>query len=229
MIEIASEKFNGPLEVLLQLIDERKLPITEISVSSVTEQFLQYLETLEETDPDELADFLVIAARLLLMKSRALLPQFAPEPDEGPSLVDQLRLYKQFVAVSKQIEKRWLAPDKSYGRVEPVRVVVSAELPANVTVPHLRASMVKLVARLKPPKPLPRTLIDRTVSLKEKIEFVKNLILKQGSVRFFDAIAQATNKTDVIVGFLAVLELVKQQSISIHQAEQFGDIVIKKV
>lgn len=228
-MEITSEKFNGPLEVLLQLIDERKLPITEISISSVTEQFLQYLETLEETDPDELADFLVIAARLLLMKSRALLPAFAPEPDEGPSLVDQLRLYKQFVAVSKHIEKRWLAPDKSYGRVEPVRVVVSAELPANVTMSHLRASMVKLVARLKPPKPLPRTLIDRTVSLKEKIEFVKNLILKQGSVRFFDAIAQAENKTDVIVGFLAVLELVKQHTISIHQAEQFGDIVIKKV
>lgn len=228
-MHVATPQFTGPLDALLQLVEERKMPITEVSVSAVTEQYLQYLDTLEETDPNELADFLVVAAKLLLLKSKALLPQFAPEEDEGPNLVDQLRLYKMFVAASRQLEARWLAALRSYGRVEPVRVVVDPTPPANVTQSTLQASMLRLVQRLKPPKPLPRTTIDRAVSLKEKIAHLRQLLTEKGSVSFFGTVADKASRTDVIVGFLALLELVKQQAASVDQDELFGDIVIKRI
>ena len=228
-MEIALKQFTGPLDALLQLVEERKMPITELSISAVTEQYLQYLDTLEETDPNELADFLVVAAKLLLLKSKALLPQFAPEEDEGPNLVDQLRLYKMFVAASRQLEARWLAPLRSYGREEPIRVVVDPTPPANVTLDTLRVSMARLVQRLKPPKPLPRTTIDRAVSLKEKIAHLRQLLSQQGSVNFFTTMVDRTSRTDVIVGFLALLELVKQQAASVDQETLFGDIVIKRL
>lgn len=228
-MEIALKQFTGPLDALLQLVEERKMPITELSISAVTEQYLQYLDTLEETDPNELADFLVVAAKLLLLKSKALLPQFAPEEDEGPNLIDQLRLYKMFVAASRQLEARWLTSLRGYGRVEPIRVVVDPTPPANVTIDSLRLSMAKLVQRLKPPKPLPRTTIDRAVSLKEKIAHLRQLLTQHGSVNFFTTMVDRTSRTDVIVGFLALLELVKQQAASVDQDELFGDIVIKRL
>lgn len=228
-MEIVLKQFNGPLALLLQLVEERKMAITELSVSAVTEQYLQYLDTLEETDPNELADFLVVAAKLLLLKSKALLPQFAPEDDDGPDLVDQLRLYKMFVAASRQLEARWLAPIRSYGRVETIRVVVDSTPPRNVTASSLRASMVRLVQRLKPPKPLPRTTIDRAVSLKEKIAFLRQLLTTQSTVDFFGGMVDRSSRTDVIVGFLALLELVKQQSAEVDQTELFGSIVIKRI
>lgn len=228
-MEIALKQFSGPLDVLLQLVEERKMSITEVSVSAVTEQYLQYLDTLDETDPNELADFLVVAAKLLLLKSKALLPQFAPEEDDGPNLVDQLRLYKMFVAASRQLEARWLAPFRGYGRVEPIRVIVDPTPPANVTVTTLQASMARLIQRLKPPKPLPRTTIDRAVSLKEKIAHLRQLLAEKGSLNFFASMVDRTSRTDVIVGFLAVLELVKQQAASVDQSELFGDIVIKRL
>ena len=119
-IRVQFKEFDGPLDLLLSLVDEKKMEITEVSISSVTEPFLEYLDTLEEKDAQELADFLVVAAKLLLMKSRTLLPQFAPEEDDGVSLEDQLRLYRRFVEVSKKINTLWLDDSKKgYGRVEP--------------------------------------------------------------------------------------------------------------
>ena len=228
-MEIALKQFTGPLDALLQLVEERKVPITELSISAVTEQYLQYLDTLEEADPNDLADFLVVAAKLLLLKSKALLPQFAPEEDEGPNLIDQLRLYKMFVVASRQLEARWLAALRSYGRSEPIRVVVDPTPPANVTIDSLRLSMTKLVQRLKPPKPLPFTTIDRTVSLKEKIAHLRQLLTQHGSINFFTMVADRASRTDVIVGFLALLELVKQQAAAVDQDTLFGDIVIKRL
>ena len=80
-MDVRLKQYNGPFELLLALVDGEKLDITEVALSEVTEQFLKYLDTLEEHRAEELADFLVVAARLLLLKSRALLPHFFPEED----------------------------------------------------------------------------------------------------------------------------------------------------
>lgn len=224
------EQFTGPLDLLLALIAEEKMPITELSLSKVTEQYVAYVESLEEDaiSPEELADFLVIAAKLLLLKSKALLPFFTKEEEDGPSLADQLRLYKAFIDASKSVNKLWLNPSRALFRAEPLRKSEGFVPPANVTLASVCQSMLQLINRLAPPKPLPKTLMDKAVSLKEKIASLKSLIQKHKSLLFHHTIENVRNKTEVIVSFLALLELVKQQEVQFNQETQFGDIFLER-
>ena len=229
-VSLQLEQFSGPLDLLLSLIAEEELDVSEVALSRVTEQFLQYLDTLENRRAEELADFLVVASRLLLLKSRTLLPQFAFEADdEGPSLADQLRLYKQFVEASKQLNTLWMSDRVASGRTEPPRKPLGFVPPVNVTLDMLHERMVQLVARLTPPKPLPETHIDRAISMKQKIDEIRHLLSRSGRIHFGSILHQAKNRTEVIVSFLAILELVKQKTVAVTQDELFGDIVIQRV
>jgi len=221
--------FDGPLDLLLSLLGEKKLDITLLTLSEITEQYLTYLDTLEDRDTGELADFLVVATKLLLLKSRSLLPQFFPEEDEGPSLEDQLRLYKKFVDASKHIHSLWQGAGKSVFRVEPPRRVEGFAPGHNVSDSSLRSSMVLLLKRLQPPKALPKTHIDKTVSIKEKIQHIRGILKRKKQVNFFEVMSETHSKTELIVGFLALLELVKQRSVQLDQERTFENIVIQRV
>lgn len=229
-MDFITKQFSGPLDLLLILIADQKMSINDIAISEVTEQYVKYVEALDDDaiSPEELADFLLVAAKLLLLKSKALLPMFMKEEEDGPSLADQLRLYKAFVDASKSINTLWLQPPRGYFRVEPMRKAEGFVPPANVTMDSVYRSMVQLVNRLAPPKPLPRTNMDKTVSLREKINTLKALINKHKNMLFHHTIDNLRNKTEVIVSFLALLELVKQQEILFSQETQFGDIFIER-
>ncbi len=221
-------QFTGPFDLLLSLVEGQELKITEIALSEVTEQYLQYLDTLEEAEAEELADFLVVAAKLLYMKSKRLLPEFMPEEEEEEGLEAQLKLYKQFARASKIIGELWQNEQKGSFRHEPARVPEAFSLPSNASLESLRQCMVQLVERLTPPKALPKTHIDKSVSLKERIDSIRNLLKQKESFRFADVLGSVENKTDVIVGFLAILELVKQKSLNLSQDTMFGDILITR-
>lgn len=223
------ESFSGPLDLLLTLLDQQKLHITDIALSEITEQYISYLDGLSEERERELADFLVIATKLLFLKSRSLLPQLFPEEEkDGPSLEEQLRLYRRFREASMQLNERWEANARAFFRTEPTRRVDNAPPPENLRVESLRISMVQLLDRLKPPKPLPKTQIDRTVSIKEKIKDIQAELRRVKQANFFGLIQDRNNTSEVIVGFLALLELVKQRHIGIAQEASFSDIVIRK-
>lgn len=221
-------QFNGPLDLLLSLIEDKKMSVSEVALSVVTEQYVRYVEGLEEdaVEPEELADFLLIAAKLLLLKSKNLLPQFTIEEDDGPSLADQLRLYKAFVDASRKLNKKWLEPRRSVFRIEPMRKADGFVPPQNVSLATVHKSMLQLLSRLVPPKPLPKTTMDRGISLKERIVRLKELISTQKRILFHHTLENARNKTEIIVAFLALLELVKQQEAHYTQESQFGDILI---
>lgn len=227
--EIKLEQFSGPLDLLLSLLSEQKLSISELALSQITEQYLDYLDKLGENRTEELADFLVIATRLLLLKSKSLLPQFSPEEEEEPSLEDQLKLYKKFLDASKKMNKIWMNDQKSSFRVEPPRMPEGFIPPSNLTLDFIHESMVQLVNRIAPPKPLPKTEIDRTISVKEKIAQIRKLLQRKKITGFFEILENAENKTEVIVGFLALLELLKQGNVGLKQQGVFGDITIEKV
>lgn len=229
-MQLQLTQFTGPLDLLLSLVEEKELNITEIALAEVTEQYLAHLDTLEEREAVELADFLVIAAKLLYLKSKRLLPEFLPEEEEdADSLEAQLRLYKQFVQVSRHIESSWLDSTKSVFRKEPPRAPAAFALPPSLSASALRASMVHLIKKIAPPKALPRTHIDKGVSLKERIDRIRTLLKSKEKMRFSEAIDNAENKTEIIIGFLALLELVKQQSVSLEQDSTFGDILISRI
>lgn len=227
-MQLTLTQFTGPFDLLLSLVEEQELKITEISLSEVTEQYLKHLDALEEAEVTELADFLVVAAKLLYMKSKRLLPEFLPEAEEEESLEAQLKLYKQFVDASKKIDVLWNSGARSAFRREPARMPDVFSLPTNVSLDALERSMVQLVGKLTPPKPIGRTHIDKTISLKARIDGIRKLLKSKKSFRFTEALADSENKTDVIVGFLAILELVKQKSLYLEQDSTFGDIIISR-
>src|SRR3989344_4268920 len=223
------EKFQGPLDLLLQLIDQEKLSITEVAVAGVTEQYFKYLSGLGDDRSEELADFLVIATRLVYLKSKHLLPYLYPEEDEGPSLAEQLKLYKRYAGASKEIGRLWERGSIAYGRIEPPLKSESFVLPANALPKDLHFSFVLLLERLKPIAPLPEAAIDRSISVKQRVEAIYGILKKLRQVSFKNLLANAENRTEVIVSFLAILELVKEEKVSILQTATFEDMMIKKV
>jgi len=229
MKEVKLEKFTGPMDLLLSLIEEEKLNITEISLSQVTEQFFNYLNQLEEKDPESLADFLVIATRLVYLKSKNLLPYLIPEEDEGPSLADQLRLYKMFVEASGKINKMWLNEKMAYGRFEPPLPPPEFIPPQNSGLENLKNAYLNLLKKLKPIDPLPQVKIDRTISVKRQIESIYNLLKSSKKVSFSEIVKNSGSRTEVIVSFLALLELIKAERIFITQSNSFEDIEINKL
>lgn len=229
-MELMLEQFSGPLDLLLQLIAEEKLDISEVSLARVTEQYMLYIEQVEDDRADEIADFLVVGARLVLIKSKILVADLEIDDEsDGPRLEDQLKRYQQFVAVSKLFEKKWYTPQFAIGRMHPAQTQKSETLPQNVTTKHLLKNMLQLVDRLRPPKPLPSTTIDATVSLKQKIEVIHQMLKNKRSFRFRDIIDNSSNKTEMIVGFLAILELMKQHSLEVHQTRTFGEVHIRSI
>lgn len=229
MPDIKLEKFQGPLDLLLQLVELEKMNISEISLSQVTEQFLKHLDTLEASRSDELADFLIIATKLVYLKSKNLLPYLYPEEDEGPSLADQLKMYQQYVEASKKIQILWEQNRIAYGRVEPPVKAIGFVLPSNAQLGDLHKSISALVARLRPSNPLPTATIDHSISVKAKLDIIRNLLNNSKKLSFTQLLANAGNRTEVIVSFLAILELVKDAHASVHQIGAFGDMEIRAI
>ncbi|MBI2436801.1 MAG: segregation/condensation protein A [Candidatus Magasanikbacteria bacterium] len=226
-IYVQFNAFDGPLDLLLSLLDEKKMEISEVSISSVTESYLEYLDTLEVINPQELADFLVIATKLLFLKSKTLLPEFTHDEDEGMRLEDQLKLYRQFVEASKQVNILWLDDrSKGYGRIEAPLVSEKFVAPPRLDTDMLHISMLQLISRLEPPHALPQTHIDTSISMKERIDAIRTLLKKSNTFSFHKILSKAASKTEIIVSFLALLELVKQRDIYVEQDEAFGDMKV---
>ncbi|OGF38023.1 hypothetical protein A2482_02880 [Candidatus Falkowbacteria bacterium RIFOXYC2_FULL_48_21] len=229
MYEIKSEKFNGPLDLLLQLIEGEKLEITEISIAQVTDQFLAYIEKMEEKNPEELADFLFVAARLLLLKSKAILPEIDEEGDLD-DLEKQLKLYKEFVEASKKINALILEKRFTFSRERPpFKTDVEFSPPPELKTLVMQAAMLAVLRRLDPLVKIPRQIMERTISLQQKILEIKDFLAKQTKFGFRSLIESAKTKTEVIMNFLALLELVKQRHLKLKQTKNFDDIMIEKL
>lgn len=124
MYKIKLEQFEGPLDLLLRLIEQQKFDITRVSLSQVTDQFIEYLDQTEDLSLDELVDFLVVAVKLLLIKSKALLPSLNPEEEEEiQKLEDQLKIYKEYFEASKKIDEIILKKNFSFIREKSLKII----------------------------------------------------------------------------------------------------------
>lgn len=228
--EVRSEQFDGPLHVLLELIQEEELPITEVSLASVTEGYLHYMDT-HEVPLAELADFLVVATKLLLIKSQAILPVKVEMEQEDPStLALQLRLYKEFVDASKLIEERFDHLNQSFERVQAdVVKMEKGEVVTNVTPTDLAQAFTGLLKRLEPFFKLQTAAMERVVSVKERLREIHDAILSRTKMTFRQIASGGKSRVDVVVSFLALLELVKQRAVSVLQSGVFDEIEIKRV
>lgn len=230
--EVQIEQFEGPLDLLLDLIEKDKLDITELSLSNVTEQFLEHLNQVDDLYPEELADFLIVATKLLLIKSKTLLPYLQPddEDDEG-DLEDQLKIYKQYLEASKNLEKiinagKFIYP-KEQIKLKDIEVKFSP--PENLNSKDLKNMFIDILKSLEPIVKLPKVALTRVVSLREKIAHIQESIIGKANLSFGELLSQAKDRTDVIVTFLALLELMKQKVISVEQDGLFDDISVRKI
>jgi segregation and condensation protein A len=230
-VKIRIEQFEGPLDLLLQLIEGQELDITSLALANVTEQFLDYVKQLQDKNPTHLADFLVIAAKLLVIKSKALLPNLElgiEEEESAYDLTQQLLVYKKYKEVAKHLRRLDLRRQQSWTR-EPEFSDQVAYLPdPEVTPEALAGSIRKLANELKEVIRLPQQVMAEVVSITEKIEHIQKLIADKVETSLASLIKEAKSKTEVVVTFLAVLELTKQRIVSVEQSSLFQDIMIKR-
>ncbi|MGE5426121.1 MAG: segregation and condensation protein A [Bacillota bacterium] len=238
MIDFNTEKFQGPLGLLLQLIESEEMDITEIALAHIADQYVAYVEAAENIDPEEIADFLVIAARLLYIKSKALLPYLSDAEEEAElgDLERQLRMYKQFIEASQKVsglissDRMMFAPVfMKGGRRGPVPE--QSFNPPNKVVPSdLETIWRQLLTRLaKKEKKLPVAVLEPKVSIDERIAHIRTMLAEQLSISFQRFLERAETKVEVIVNILAVLELAKQRELVFEQEELFSEIRVMKL
>jgi len=229
--KIKLEKFEGPLDLLLQLIEQDEMDITQVSLATVTEQYLVYINSAGDIRTEELADFLVVAAKLLLIKSRTLLPQLQlDDEEETTELEQQLKIYREFHEASKVLHKMVLKKHFLFARD---RMVVKVDNifnpPSSITADKLHMLFAGVLKEIEPWVNLPREVLVKTISIRERISNLQQLIKQEANLSFRELLKGSKNKTDVIITFLAILELVKQQSIAVVQKGVFDDIQVQRL
>jgi segregation and condensation protein A len=232
MYELKIEKFNGPLEKLLELIEERKLKITEISLAEITGDFLNYLKSLEKVEMPDLADFIAVAGRLLLIKSKSLLPDLALTPEEEGEIKDlekRLLFYAEFRKAKRTINRLWQSGEKLHTRpyflnhLSDLKVFYPAK---NASLESLNEAINKIFKEFE-------GIINEKVVVKEKIisleEKIKEILKRFESIKEdnFENLAKSKSRLEIVVIFLAILHLAREQLVSLEQSNSFSNIIIK--
>ncbi|MAG28863.1 hypothetical protein CL632_01810 [bacterium] len=228
MYEIKTQNFEGPLSLLLQLIEQEKLDITNVSLAQVADQYLERIENLgDKMSTAELADFLVVASRLLLIKSYVLLPSLRDEDEQGDSLEQQLKIYKIYYDASKNVRNMIAKNQFSFSR-QPIKLIEQEfSPPQKLGSNALAKRLLELIAELeKTFTKLPKKKMIKIISITERINQLKSLLESAEKVGFKEFLKSAKNKSEVVVSFLALLELIKQRHLIAEQEQ--GEISIIK-
>ncbi|MBL8030298.1 MAG: segregation/condensation protein A, partial [Candidatus Doudnabacteria bacterium] len=195
-----TKHFEGPLDLLLSLIEQRQLDITQIAIAEVTEQFLQYLKTLEKIDPTLMADYLSIAAKLLVIKSKAILPTLEVEKEEEDSALDleaQLILYKKFKEIAKYLKQLDNKRKQSWTRETTFEQKINFFPDPSVTTAELHGAILSILMQLKELDNLPKAKVKEAISIQAKIENLREHLSKQVETKLSDLLKTAKNKQEV--------------------------------
>jgi segregation and condensation protein A len=231
--KVQTPVYEGPLDLLLNLIERSELNITAISLATVTDQYLSYLHGLEQMKPNEISSFLVIAAKLVQIKSEALLPRpIEREPgeeDPGVELVELLILYKRYKEIGGWLEERQEKNLRSFLRVAPPPKVEAKLDPSNLTLEGLLSAAESALSQGKDKQALGTIIATPKVTIREKIDFITSTMKNIQRMTFSGLITDKASRIEIVVTFLALLELIKRYHISAVQYELFGEIEFEKI
>ncbi len=227
-------EFEGPLDLLLHLIDKAQIAIEDIFVSDITEQYLEYVNTLPEINMESASEFLATAAMLLEIKSRRLLPK-PPKPEEDEEdpeqvLIRRLREYKRIKenavilrAREGELEGMYFKKPQEYCFDERFEL-------EDVSMEALMKALENVIARLNSKRQLPavREIRRDTFTIKDKINYIRQRLSIRKSLRFDELFAHDRTRGEVVTTFMAMLELWKNRYLSITQNELFSDIIVTK-
>ncbi len=224
--------YEGPLDLLLQLIERAELDITTLALAQVTDQYLAHLRNLGEQNAAEVSGFLVIAARLVQIKSAALLPRPAldqpvEEEDPGEALARQLIAYKRFKELAAGLAWREEQRLQTYLRVAPPVVKAEAKLDlSGITLEDLIQAARQIFFSQPDLPALSRVVSMPRVTIREKIQTIVNALREIGNATFRSFLKRRGDRLEIVVTFLAILELIKRRVVEASQPDMFGDIEI---
>lgn len=224
---VKTPSFEGPLEALLEMVERRKLSISDISLAAVADEFITYTQSLPELPMGEAAQFVFIASTLLLIKSRSLLPNFELSAEEEQSVSDleaRLRAYQILRNATKGLATNWLSKPLVFRSGRSSQAPIFAPAPS-CTPSRLYETVISILRSAPKLERVPEAIVRKVISIEEAIKSlavrVKNAL--KISFREFSGIGKA-EKIEVVVHFLALLELVKQGTIHVRQGDTFGEI-----
>lgn len=227
--ELKLAEFSGPIEKLLELIEERKLEINRVSLAEVTADFLKYIETLEEISPRILADFISEAAKLILIKSHTLLPELKLEEREEQEIADlenRVKFYQEFRQAENNLKKLWrrkIAFGRPYLANLPPGFYLSEEVKPADLLHEIERISVELLAL----SPEVKREEIKLVTLEEKLSELMERLDRAVGVSF-NSVAKGKERSEIIVLFLALLHLLKEAVVKVEQEKLFAEITIAK-
>lgn len=229
--------FEGPLDLLLHLLDKNEVDIYDIPIASITEQYLEYLALAGEIDLELTSEFLLMACTLLSIKARMLLPKHTPaageedeQDDPRQELVEKILEYKQYKEMAGEFRDREIAQSKVYMReIDEVNLLKQFP-PANplgsVTLNDLLKAYDSVIRKFEKKRETV-SILREEITIQEKIEYILYFLNRStGGTSFFELFSGIADRGDVIVTFLALLELTKRGFIYLRQNHLFGDILI---
>ena len=226
--------FAGPLDLLLHLIERQELDITAISLVKVTQQYLDQIEQMKQNRMEELIDFLVVAARLVQIKSRALLPQMQviiegeeQEEDPAEALLRQLREYKRFKQAAAWLQKREEDGLRTYLRVAPPPKLEGRLDMSGITVDLLLTAVQEALARVDDREESVAIVQPRRITIEGQITRLRHRAKTGLPFGFTDLLSAKTSRVEISITLLAVLELIKRREIVARQTELFGPIELQ--
>jgi segregation and condensation protein A len=227
MYQVKLEKFEGPMELLLELIEKEKMEITELSMAKVTDQYLEYIRDNQNIHLENLVDFLSVAARLILIKSRSLLPMLKFSEEEEAEIKDltyQLEEYKKFKKASEVLGKMAEAGKIAYSREGFGGIKSIFYPPEDLNAYDLKKYFMAVLAEIPIVEKLEEEIVDEVVTLEERINDLQNALRSKVESSFSSLVEKATDKVDVIISFLAMLEMIKQRVVEVRQDDLFSEI-----
>ncbi len=236
--KVKLEVFEGPLDLLLYLIKRDEVDIYDISIERIAKQYLEYMEAFQVLNIDLAGEFIVMAANLLYIKSRTLLPREQQMPEEDVDeddprweLIRQLIEYKKFKEAAGQLRSREALQEKLFPRFPSTpELAPSANLLVEeVGIFDLINAFQKVLKRLENKKREDlREIFEENFTVSDKIEFLLRVIYDGIPVRFDECFAEAANRAEIVVTFLAMLELIRLKQLRVRQENHFEDIWIER-
>ena len=225
---VSTPVYEGPLDLLLQLIERAELDITKLALAQVTEQYLVHLRSLQQRAAQDVSAFLVVAARLLQIKSEALLPRTpvreAGEEDPAEALTRQLLAYKRYKEIAQTLHERESAGLRTYLRLAPPPKVQGTVDLSEYTLNDLVHAVRSAFAQAEDRPELKTVVAAPRITIRDRIRHIVSRIKISQQTSFRNILGAGHTRMEIVVTFLAMLELVKRRYLEARQEALFGDI-----
>ncbi len=232
MYEVKLEQFEGPLPLLLSLIEKEKLDITRLALARVADQYLEHIDREGNVPLSHLSQFLSVASKLLFLKSRALLPVLSFDEEEEEEIEDlewRLREYKRYREAAIKIGSLFILAHRGFRRDSFANAPEVFVLPFNANVNEIRDAFLSVLGAIQLPIQMDEQVMEETVTLDERVAFLEARVERCLEMAFSEVASESRDRVEVVVSFLALLELVRRRTFHVDQGELFGEIRFRRI